>query len=202
VPARDTHLFDNEPHELLAAVEVESVDARRRAPCEVEDASPESVVGCQFVALDHERVALSDELVVAGIEFMGAPPEIGQLEQAGLIEIGQTPTLPTNRSDLAVETGELGGQQFVVWRRALRRDGGFASEEQFGSHQRGADTVEDKGVEFIGTDVAFGAPVVLTAGPHGVMVVAPVVAMDRAVAAAHLVAADPHGAVATLHQAA
>jgi hypothetical protein len=80
VPAGDTYLFDNESHELLATVEVERVDARRGAPCEVEDASTEPVVGCQFVPLDDERVALGDELIVTGIEFVGASLEIGQFE--------------------------------------------------------------------------------------------------------------------------
>jgi hypothetical protein len=31
-PAGNTHLFDNESHELLATVEVESVDTRRGGP--------------------------------------------------------------------------------------------------------------------------------------------------------------------------
>ncbi len=104
--------------------------------------------------------------------------------------------------ELAVQPGELGGEQFVVGGGCADGDGLLAGEQQGRVEQRGADLGEDEVVEGVGADVAFGAAAVLPAGAQRVVVVAVVVAVPGAVAAAHLVAAGAHAAGPAFDQAA
>jgi hypothetical protein len=59
--------------------------------------------------------------------------------------------------ELAVQSGQLGGEQFVVGGGGAHGEGLFAGDEHVGAQQRGADLVEDERVEGVGADVAFGA---------------------------------------------
>jgi hypothetical protein len=78
----------------------------------------------------------------------------------------------------------------------------LAGEQLPWLEQRAADFGEDVGVEFVGADVALGAAQVFAAGAQDVVVGAVVVAVEGAVAAAHLVAVGADVAVAALDQAA
>ena len=63
--------------------------------------------------------------------------------------------------ELAVQPGQLGGEQLVVWGGRVDGDGLFPGEEQGRAEQRVADLAEDELVEGVGADVALGA----AAGP-------------------------------------
>lgn len=61
LPAGDAHFVDDESEELLALLEGEFVEAAGGAAGEVGDALPESVIGCEFLALGDQPVMLVGE---------------------------------------------------------------------------------------------------------------------------------------------
>jgi len=89
LPSCHSHLLDNEPHELLPTVEVEAVDGCVHAAGKVADLVAEAIVLGQFVALRDESIALFCEHAEPGVELAGATVDLGQLQQPGLIQIGQ-----------------------------------------------------------------------------------------------------------------
>jgi len=127
------------------------------------------------------------------LDVGGAALQLGQLNEAGLVEIDQPAAFGVGGVELAGQSGQLGGEQVIVGGRGAHREGLLAGGEHLGAQQRGADLVEDEPVEGVGADVAFGAPPVRAAGLDRVVVAAVVVAVPGAVAAAHLVTvgADP-----------
>jgi hypothetical protein len=72
--------------------------------------------------------------------------------------------------ELAVQAGQLGGEQFVVGGGGAHGEGLFAGGEHLGTQQRGVDLVEHERVEGAGADVAFGAAPVVSAGLDRVVV--------------------------------
>ena len=190
LPAGDPYTLDDESKKLLALREAQIVDAGSGSPSEVGDALTKAVVGGELAALEHESIALSSEHGVAGVDVAGSALHLVELEQASLVEISEATSFALVGLELALEAGELGTEKLVVWDGRLGSDRGFAGKEDLGAQQRGAHLVEDEGVECIGADVAFGAAVGFSAGAEGIVVAAPVVAMDGAVAPPHLVAVD------------
>src|SRR5215211_6818612 len=102
----------------------------------------------------------------------------------------------------AVEVLELGGDELVLVGRGGGDDGALAGDQLARVEQCRSDPLEDEGVELVGADVALGAAPVVAAGAQDVVVAAVVVAVEGAVAAAHLVAVGADPAVAALDQTA
>ena len=196
MPAGDVDLFDDEAEQGLFLVEVEGVDHGQNPGGEVPDAVAELVVAGQFLALGGEGVAALVQVVVAVLDLGGTALQLGQLDEAGLVGVDEAAAFGIDGVELAVQTGHLGGEQFVVGGGGAHGERLFAGGEHVGAQQGGADLVEHEGVEGVGADVAFGAAPVVPAGFDRVVVAAVVVAVPGAVAATPLVAvhadlADP-----------
>src|SRR5438876_3853107 len=199
LPAGDAYMVDDEAHELLALSEVELVDAGAGPSREVADPLAQPVVGGELAALRHQRVALVGERLVAGVDVPGAPLDFGELEEAGLVQVGEASPLGAVGLDLALHAGQLGLEQIVVGSRCYGGEGALAGEQHVGAQERGADVFEHEVIERVGPDVALRAASPLPQAGAGV-VGAPVVAVDLALRADDLLAADRHVAGAAAHQ--
>src|SRR5437660_5831839 len=105
LPAGDAYMVDDEAHELLALSEVELVDAGSGPTREVADTLAQPVVGGELVALRHQGVALAGERLVAGVDVPGAPLDVGELEEAGLVQVGEAAAFGAVGLDLALDAG-------------------------------------------------------------------------------------------------
>ncbi len=196
MPAGDVDVFDQQSQQLLFLGAVELVDHFADLPGEVGDAAAEQVPVRERGPLGGEGVAFGLLVAQPRGDFAGAALQFGQLDEPGLVEVGEPAAFGCGGVDLAVEAGELGGEQLVVGDRGGDRDGLLAGQQHLGLGERGPDLAEDELIERVGADVAFGAAAVFPAGAQRVVVAAVVVAVPGAVAAAHLVAvgadvADP-----------
>jgi hypothetical protein len=161
---------------LLAAFEVEGLEANERLLSEVGDALVEMVVLGKLGALGDKRVAFAFDAAGAPVELAGPPCHVGVVDYPGLVEVGEAAALGGCLFDPAVEAVELGGEQLVVGDRCGGDHGSFAGSEQLGASQQLDDLVEHEGVELVGSDAALGTAAVLPAGADGVVVRAQVVA--------------------------
>ena len=197
MPAGDVDFFDDEAEQGLFLGEVEGVDHGQDPGREVADAAAELVVAGQLLALRGEGVASFSEVAAAVFDVGGAALQLGELDEAGLLEVDETAAFGVDGVELAVQAGQLGGEQVVVGGGGAHGEGLFAGGEHVGAQQGGADLVEDERVEGVGADVAFGAAPVVPAGFDRVVVAAVVVAVRGAVAAAPLMAVHADLADAT-----
>ena len=181
--AVDADFFDEEAHQALAGFEVEGVDAVGVSGGEVADGSLEPVVGCEFVPLVGEGLAFGLVAGSAGVELGGAAAEVGEVDESGLVEVDDAAAFGCGGVDLAVEPGELGGEELVVGDGAAFGDGPFAGGEDVGAEQGGADFGEDEVIEGVGSDGPFRASVGVGAGSDPVVFGAVVVVVGLAVAA-------------------
>ena len=55
--------------------------------------------------------------------------QFGQVDEPGLVEVGEPASFGCGGVDLAVEAGEFGGEQFVVGDRGGDRDGLLAGQQ-------------------------------------------------------------------------
>jgi hypothetical protein len=99
---------------LLALLEVEFVEAERCAAGEVADSLLEAVVGGELLALGDELVALSGEGVVTEVNLSCSSLHLVELEQAGLVEVGESSSFGPVVFDLAGESVEFGAEQRVI----------------------------------------------------------------------------------------
>ena len=189
--ARDADVLDDEAEQALALVNVEAVERLGHALGEAGQALAEPVALGEPAPFGGKTGLLVGELLAAGVDLSGPPPDLGEVQQPSLVEVDQPAAFGLGGVELALQAGELGAKQLVVGGGLAGGDGGLAGSQHRRAQQRGADLVEHEGVELVGADVALGAAVVFAAGAQGVVVAAVVVAVPGAVAAAHLVAVDP-----------
>ena len=90
VPAGDVDFFDDEAEQGLFLVEVEGVDHGQDAGGEVAHAVAELVVAAQFLALRGESVAALVQVVAAVLDLGGTALQLGQLDEAGLVEVDES----------------------------------------------------------------------------------------------------------------
>ncbi len=97
MPAGDVDVFDQQPQQLLSLGAVELVD---------------------------DFAAVTPGLLVTppGGDFAGAAVQLGQVDEPGLVQVGQPASLGRGGADLAVEAAELGGEQLVAGDRGADRD--------------------------------------------------------------------------------
>ena len=180
MPAFDVDVVDEETDEPLALMEVEFVDGGVDAGGEVVDTLAETVAGGELSALGDEGVAFAGHASLALSEFSASALGLGEIEDAGLVEVGQSSPFGFAGVEAALEPVELGGEELVVGGGGVGQDGLFAGEEQLGAEERGAELVEDELVESVGPDHAFAAAAFGAAGLDGVAVEAFVVADEVA----------------------
>jgi hypothetical protein len=195
VPALDSHVFEDEAEQLLAAIEVQLVEAGEGPVGEVGDALCEMVVLGEIGSLGEQRLVLVMVASITAVELDGATGHIGGVDYPSLVEICKSASLGSCGVAPAFDSGKLGGEQFVVGGRLLGRYGRFAGGEKVGTSEELANLVEDECVEFIGSDTPLGAAAVLAAGTDRVVVRADVVT-DPPVVGSGLVAGKSYAAVA------
>ncbi|MCA1696222.1 MAG: hypothetical protein LC749_16715 [Actinobacteria bacterium] len=128
LPTSDLDPLDEKAHESLALGEVELIDGGRNPLGEALDPVTQAVVGGELVALGDQLVTLVSQTLVTFIDVVGPPRELGRVEHAGLVEVGDAPAFRPGRLDAPVETAQLAGEQLVVGARAAGGHGCLAGE--------------------------------------------------------------------------
>jgi hypothetical protein len=86
---------------------------------------------------------------VATVDVAGATLHVVEVDEAGLVQVGQAATLSLVGLELAVESGKLGGKELVVGNRRGGCDGGLPGDQQVRVQQRGAHLLEHEGIQRI-----------------------------------------------------
>ena len=176
------------------------VNARAHRDREADDPFTQGVLLRKFLALGDQGVALLFHVLLAILDLLASAQQLVAVDKGCLIEIDEAPFLGIGGVALTLEFGQLRLQQLVGDGLAARRHGVLAGQEHLRAQQGVADLFEDESVELIGTNIALRATAMFATGPEGIVVVAVVVPMERAVAPAHLVARHAHATVTALDQ--
>ncbi len=67
-----------------------------------------------------------------------------QVEEPGLVEVGKAATFGVSGIELALEPGELAGEDLVIGDGSGRGHGGLAGEEDVGTQEGGAHLLKTK----------------------------------------------------------
>ncbi len=161
LPALDPHVFQDQAQQLLAALEVQPVQARQRPRGEGLDALAEAVVLGQLGPLCNQRLALVVDASATGVKLGGPAGHVGGPDHPGLVEVGQTAPLGLRGLGAAIQAGQLGREQLVVGDGCLRGHRRLSGGQQLGPREQGADVVEDEGVQLLSPDAPLGAAAVL-----------------------------------------
>ena len=137
---------------------------------EIVHAAAELVVTGERGSFVGESGSLVLQLFSAGGDFGGAALHFGEFDEPALVEVDEAAPFGIGGLDLAVESGQFGGEQFVVGDRSCQGEGLFAGQQLVGVGDRGADVVEHEGVEGVGADIAFGTAAGFAASADGVVV--------------------------------
>ena len=114
LPAGDTHVVDYKAQQLLALLEAELVDADGCSAGEVADSLLEAVVERELLALVDELVALLGQRAVADVHVSCSPLNLAELEQTGLIQVGETSALGSIGVELAGQSIQFRAEQLIV----------------------------------------------------------------------------------------
>ena len=106
----------------------ELVDDGGHAGGEVLDAVAEPVAAGQVGAFDGQAGPLVLQLALAGGDPGGAALQFRHVDQPGLVEVDQPAVFTAGGVELAVQAGELGGEQLVVGGGGVHRDGLLAGQ--------------------------------------------------------------------------
>src|SRR5271156_2665067 len=120
---------------------VEVVDDGVDAGGEVVHAAAELVVAGERGSFVGEAGSLVLQFFSAGGDFGGAALHFGEFDEGALVEVDEAAPFGVGGLDFAVESGQFGGEQFVVGDRGVQGDGLFAGEQLVGVGDRGADVV-------------------------------------------------------------
>ncbi len=104
LPAGDAHVVHDKAQELLALPEVEFVDADSGSTGEVVDSVLQAVLGGQLLALGDQLVALAGERAVSLVDVVGPLLDFVELEEPGLVQIGEAAPFGAVGFDLAFES--------------------------------------------------------------------------------------------------
>lgn len=143
---------------------VEGVDDGVDAGGEVVHAAAELVVTGERGSFVGEVGSLVLQRFLAGGDFGGAALHFGEFDEPALVAVDESAPFGVGGVDLAVKSGQFGGEQFVVGDRGVQGDRLFAGQQLVGVGDRGADVVEHERVQRVGADVGFGAAVLFAAG--------------------------------------
>jgi hypothetical protein len=110
----DPDLFHQEPHEALATLEVQGLDALPDAAGEGLDPASQPVVDGQLAALVQQRLSLLLQSSLAYGHLLESRAELGEFNSLDLVEVRDAPALGLGMAKAAVEAVQLSGQQLVV----------------------------------------------------------------------------------------
>jgi IstB-like ATP binding protein len=154
--AGDADLVNDQAEQALALVKVEAVQRLGHAVGEADQAPAQPVAFGELASFGSQTDLLVGELLAASVDLGGAPLDLGELEQPGLVKVDQPAAFGLGGVELAFQAGKLSGEQLVVGSGLPDGDGAFAGQQHLGAQQRGADLVEHERVELVGADVALG----------------------------------------------
>ena len=123
MPAGDLDVFDEQLQELLPLGGVKLIDDGSDAGGEVPDAVAEPVAAGQVGAFGGQAGPFVLEFALPCGDRGGATVQFGQVDQPGLVEVDQPVVLAAGGLELAVQAGELGGEQLVAGGGGVHRDG-------------------------------------------------------------------------------
>jgi hypothetical protein len=133
LPAGDAHVVDNEAQQLLTLLEAELVEAVSGPAGELTDALAEAVVGGQLLALGDQLVALAGQRTMAGVDVPCPPLHLAELEQPGLVQVGEASLLGPVGVELARQAVQLGTEELVIGRGRRRPHCRLAGAEHLGA---------------------------------------------------------------------
>jgi hypothetical protein len=110
MPTRHPHLFDEDTEESLPAGEVKGVDTSQNSIRKIGDALAKPVVDRKVVAFRDKGLPSLGELDPPGVEFARPPSEVGHLDEAGLVEVGESATFGLSGGELALQASEFSGE--------------------------------------------------------------------------------------------
>ena len=199
-PSGDADLVNDEAEELLPLVEVQSVDGGPDLVGEAFDSISQLVLLSQLLALVEQRSPLPLKRATTQFQFLATAFELFPLDETGLIEIDQSPAFSRHGVDLVIEPRKLRGKQLVISCLPSRGNRRLSAQQHVRTQHGSADLIEDEGIEFISSNVAFRTPPMLAAGPKRIVVEAIVVVVEGPVAARHLMARHGHATVAAFDE--
>ena len=91
----------------MALVEVEALERLGGFVRELVYAVAEPVVFGEFGALDEQGLALGVDVATSRVELFGSTLELDELDQTGLVEIGQAAAFALRGVGFVFEAGEL-----------------------------------------------------------------------------------------------
>ncbi len=133
LPAGDPDLFDDCPHESLALLEVEVVEAVSDTCGKVGYSPVELVAGRQFVVAGLELALFGQQTGPAACDLVGSALQFWEGDQPSLVQVGQTPAFRLDGFELAGEAGELSVEHFVCVDGVVPGEGRLAGQEKFGA---------------------------------------------------------------------
>jgi hypothetical protein len=133
VPAGDADVLDDQAEQLLELFGVEAVEGGKHLLGEGADALAEPVVGGQRVALGGQCLSLQGGLLLAGVELLGAALQLDQVQQPSLVAVNEAAAFGLGGFGLAVQPGELGGEQLVVGCWGAGGDVALAGQQHLGA---------------------------------------------------------------------
>ena len=110
VPAGDLNVVDELAEQVLFGVEVEVIDDAAYPVGEVVEAGAEFVVAGECGAFGAEGVLPGEDVGTAVVEVGGAALEVGEFDEAGLVEVSEAAPFCLESFEFAVEAGEFGGE--------------------------------------------------------------------------------------------
>ena len=174
----------------------------RIAAGEVADAAAELVVAGERCALRGEAGPRCAELVAAVLDVGGAALQLGQLDEAGLVEVDEAAAFGVGGVELAVQAGQFGGEQFVVGDRGACTARACSPAVSTSGRSSAARIWSNTNASRASARMLrSGQRRSSAAGADRVVVAAVVVAVPGAVAAAHLVAVGADAADPAFDQA-
>ena len=119
VPAGHADVFDEQAQQLLFLGVIEGVDDGVDSGGEVVHAVAELIVAGEGGTFVGEVGSFVLQFFSAGGDFGGAALHFGEFDEPALVEVDEAAPFGVGGVDLAVQPGQFGGEEFVIWGRAL-----------------------------------------------------------------------------------
>jgi hypothetical protein len=163
VPALHSDLLNDEPQQLLPLREVECINHCGDAMCKVADAAQASVVPSKLVPLPGECLTALGEITLAMIDLAATSVQLGQVDNADLVEVHQASPFRGSNVQLALKPCEFSGKEFIVGRWGIQGQGLLTRQQHIGAEEAVAHLLEHEAVECIRSDIALRTPLCFAA---------------------------------------
>jgi hypothetical protein len=103
VPANHPNFFDDQSQQLLALIEIQSIEAGHDALSEAADAPTKPIILDQILPLGSQLITFRGQALAALIHFARPSLQLRQLKEAGLIHVDQPAPLRFSCLEPSVE---------------------------------------------------------------------------------------------------